>query len=238
MKERSTARVLDIVDVELDALKRAAVNGGGSINDAFMAAVTGGLRRYHEAQGAPVDELRVTFPISIRKPDDPPGGNRITLIRFAVPVSETDPALRIREIENRCRKARDERSLQFTGAIAAGLNVLPRTVIGNMLKHVDFLASDIPGFTFPVYLGGARMESYVVFAPTVGTAVNFALLSYEGKCSVGVSMDPAAVTDPALLVSCVRDGFEEVLAIGGPHEPASLPLGDGHRSERDPVRTG
>ena len=101
--------------------------------------------------------------------------------------------------------------------------MLPRTVIRNMLKHVDFLASDIPGFTFPVYLAGARMESYVVFGPTVGTAVNFALLSYEQKCSVGVSMDAAAITDPALLASCVRDGFDEVLAIGGPHEPAQLP---------------
>ena len=28
------------------------------LNDAFLAGVTGGLRRYHEQHGAPVDELR------------------------------------------------------------------------------------------------------------------------------------------------------------------------------------
>jgi diacylglycerol O-acyltransferase len=230
MKGRSTSRSLGLIEVELADLKRAAKVAGGSVNDAFMAAVAGGLRRYHESQGAPVEELRVTFPISIRTPDDPPGGNRITLIRFAVPVSETDPASRIRAIEDSCRAARDERSLRFTGAIAASLNVLPRRVVGNMLKHVDFLASDIPGFAFPVYLAGAHMEGYVVFAPTIGTAVNFALLSYCGSCSVGVSMDPSAIADTARLLACVRDGFEEVLALGGPHDPVRMPLARDRRS--------
>lgn len=229
MKERSTARDLDMLEVDLEDLKRAGASAGGSLNDAFMAAVTGGLRLYHEQEGAPVDELRVTLPIDIRTPEDPPGGNRITLIRFAVPVSDADPASRIRAMEHLCRSARDERSVHFTGAIAGALNFLPRGVIGNMLKHIDFVASDIPGFSFPVYLAGARMEGYVVFAPTVGTAVNFALLSYEGTCCIGISMDPAAVADPDLLVTCVRDGFEEVLALSGQHEPVRRPLADTRR---------
>ena len=103
MKERSVARHLDLIEVELADLKRAAAAAGGSLNDGFMAAVTGGLRRYHEHHGEPVDELRVTLPISIRKPDDPPGGNHITLIRFAVPVSDPDPASRIRAMGRLCR---------------------------------------------------------------------------------------------------------------------------------------
>ena len=123
-----------------------------------------------------------------------------------------------------CRAARDERSLRFTGAIAGALNLLPRGVIGGMLKHIDFLASDIPGFPFPVYLVGARMERYVAFGPTTGTSVNFSLLSYDGSCCIGISMDTSAIAEPEALVECVRKGFEEVLALGGPHEPARLPL--------------
>ena len=49
-----------------------------------------------------------------------------------------------------CRAARDEWSLEFTNAIAGALNLLPQGVVGSMLKHVDFLASDVPGFPFPV----------------------------------------------------------------------------------------
>ena len=93
-----------------------------------------------------------------------------------------------------------------------------------MLKHVDFVASDIPGFAFTIYLAGATVERYVAFGPTTGTSVNLSLLSYDGTCCVGVTMDTAAVADPDVLIECFRKGFEEVLALGGEHEPVRLPL--------------
>ena len=64
-----------------------------------------------------------------------------------------------------------------------------------MLKHVDFLASNVPGIGFPVYLAGARMTRYVPFGPTIGAAVNITLLSYDGTCEIGVTVDTAAVPD-------------------------------------------
>jgi WS/DGAT/MGAT family acyltransferase len=226
MRGRGVGRHLDVLEVQLPDLRRAAGAAGGTVNDGFMAAVTGGLRRYHERHAAPVDRLRVTLPISIRTPDDPIGGNRITLIRFAVAVAEADPASRIRELHRSCEAARDERSLRYTDAIAATLNLLPKQVVGGMLKHVDFVASNIPGFTFPVYLAGARVERNVAFGPTTGTAVNFTLLSHDGTCFVGINIDAAAVGDPEVLVECVREGFEEVLTLAGRHVRVRLPLRD------------
>jgi WS/DGAT/MGAT family acyltransferase len=226
MTERGLGRHLDMVEVGLADLKRAAAAAGGSVNDGFMAAATGGLRRYHERHGAPVDSLRVTLPISIRTAADPMGGNRITLIRFPVLVSEADPAARIPAMGRMCRAARDERSLEFTNAIAGALNLLPHGVVGSMLKHVDFLASDVPGFPFPVYLGGARMERYSPFGPTIGASVNMTLLSYDGTCCVGVTVDTAAVPDHDVFLQCLREGFDEVLALGGAYAPARLPIHD------------
>jgi len=238
MKERSLGRHLDVLEVRLDDLTRAAAAAGGTVNDAFLAAVTGGLRRYHDRHGALVDDLRVTMPISIRTPDDPVGGNRITLMRFVVPVSDPDPASRVRAIGPLCRAARNERSLPFTNAIAGPLNLMPSGVVGSMLKHVDFLASDVPGLTFPVYLAGARVEQYVAFGPTTGSSVNLTLLSYDGTCAVGVTIDTAAVPDPHILVECVRDGFEEVLCLGGEHGPVRVPLRDRAESATRPSSDG
>ena len=136
------------------------------------------------------------MPISIRKADDPVGGNRITLIRFPVPVADRDPVRASGEMGDRCRSAREERSLPYTNAIAAGLNVLPPGVVGSMLKHVDFVASNVPGFPSRVYLAGAPVERYVAFGPTIGTSVNITLMSYAGTCSVGMNIDIAAVPDP------------------------------------------
>ncbi len=248
MNGRGVSRYVDVVEMQLGDLKRAAAVADGTVNDGFLAGVTGGLRRYHERHATPVDRLRVTLPISIRTPEDPIGGNRITLIRFAVPVSDRDPVSRIHQLGRLCRTARHERSLQFTDAIAATLNLLPPAVVGGMLKHVDFVASDIPGFTFPVYLAGARVERNVAFGPTTGTAANFTLLSHDGTCCVGINVDTAAVPDPDALVECMCEGFEEVLAMAGRHDRVRLPMHDGssipepvpkpvHRTARQRPRT-
>lgn len=238
MTERSLGRELDMVTVRLDDLKRAAAVAGGTVNDGFIAGLTGGLRRYHDCHGTAVEDLRVTLPISIRTESDPVAGNRITLQRFTVPVHLDDPAERIRAIGGRCRSARAERSVQHTNAIAGVLNLLPPSVVGGMLKHVDFLASNVPGFTFPVYLAGARLVGYFPFGPTTGAAINATLLSYDGTCCIGLTFDTAAVPDTDVLVRCVGEGFDEVLALGGDHTPVTLPLHEGWSPSCDASRSG
>ena len=227
MTGRSLGRRLEMVTVGLDDLKRAASAADGTLNDGFMAGLTGGLRRYHEQHGAIVRELRVTLPISIRTPSDPVAGNRITLQRFTVPVDIRDPAARIQAVGARCRAARAEPSLPHTNAIAGALNLLPPGVVGGMLKHVDFLASNVPGFTSPVYLGGARLLGYFPFGPTIGAAFNATLLSYDGTCCIGLTIDTAAVPDVPLLLRCLGEGFAEVLDLGGEHGMVSFPLHEG-----------
>ena len=52
MRERATTRRLAMIEVSLDALKKAAKTVDGTVNDAYLAAIAGGLRRYHERHGA------------------------------------------------------------------------------------------------------------------------------------------------------------------------------------------
>ena len=214
MVRRGPGRRLHELEVPLDELHGAAARAGGTVNDAFMAAVTGGLRRYHEHHGVELGDLMVTMPISLRRPTDPPGGNRITLMRFVVPAGIPDPLERIRALDGRCRAARDERSLALTDEIASALNLLPAPVVGSMLKHVDFLASDVPGFPAPVYLCGSRVTGYTPFGPTIGAALNATLFSYDGRCCIGVTVDTDAVPDDDLLIRCLAEGLAEVTAAG------------------------
>jgi WS/DGAT/MGAT family acyltransferase len=227
MSGRSLRRHLDVVTLGLPELKDSAAAAGGSLNDGFLTAMTGGLRRYHHVHGTAVDGLRMTLPISIRKQSDPAAGNRITLQRIAVPLTPADPVERMREIGRRCRAARDEPSLPHTNAIAGALNLLPPGIIGGMLKHVDFVASNVPGFTFPVYLAGAHVIGYTPFGPTIGASFNATLLSYDGTCFVGLTIDEAAVPDPDVLVASIAEGFDEVLALGEHGATACLPLRTG-----------
>ena len=226
MTDRSLDRHLGMLSVNFPDLKQAGVAAGGSLNDAFVSSVTGGLRRYHEHHGTDVDELRITMPISIRSEGDPAASNRITLSRFDVPVGVADPAERVRLTGRRCRAARNERALPLSNSIAAALNLLPSGVVGSMLKHIDVLASNVPGGNVHFYLGGAPVSGYYAFGPTTGSAVNVTLFTYDDICCVGFTIDTAAVPDCDVLMECFRQGFEEVLALVEDHHPVVRPLDD------------
>ena len=114
----------------------------------------------------------------------------------------------------RIRFVRGERSLPYTQLIAGALNLAPRRYIASILRHVDFLASDVPGIPVTVYLGGARLLTQYAFGPTIGAAVNVTLMSYVDVCTLGINVDTGAIPDPEVFRECLVEGFDEVLAAG------------------------
>ncbi|GAY17313.1 wax ester/triacylglycerol synthase domain-containing protein [Mycobacterium sp. shizuoka-1] len=213
MKNRTLIRRLGVLDVPMPRLREAAHRSGGALNDAFVAGVAGGLRRYHDKHGVGVGDLHLTMPISLRSDGDDMGGNRITLMRFDVPVGVADPAARISGIHERTGRVRHEKSLPYTQLIAGALNMMPRWYIGSILRHVDFLCSDVPGVPVQVYLGGARVRGQYAFGPTIGSAVNVTLLTYVDTCSLGIDVDTGAIPDFEEFYDCLAAGFDEVLAL-------------------------
>ena len=215
MRDRATTRHLAMIEVPLDALKRSAKTVGGTVNDAYLAAIAGGLRTYHERHGAAVGSLRALMPINLRAGKDANFGNRITLQRLIVPVGETDPAARMRALHRVAGAAREEPSLSVTETIAGALNMLPVGYVGGILKHVDFVASNVPGVPVPVYLAGSKVTGMFAFGPTIGASVNTTLMSYNGTCDIGINIDTAAVPDPDILIGCLRESLAEITALGG-----------------------
>jgi WS/DGAT/MGAT family acyltransferase len=229
MRERGMALRLSGFAVPVTDLKRAGEALGGTLNDAFVTAVAGGLRLYHEKRGAPVESLRMTMPINLREGDKARrAGNQFAPARFEVPVGIADPRERLREIQERVRAQRGEKALPFLDDILGVVNALPRpaslALLGGMLKAIDFVTSNVPGPRFPVYLAGARIERMFPFGPPAGAAVNVTLYSYDGACQVGVNCDRAAVPDAELLTECLELGFAEVLHAA---ERARAPAGAG-----------
>ena len=214
MRERAMTRRLATIEVSLDALKKSAKSVGGTVNDAYLAAVAGGLHRYHERHGAAVDSLRALMPINLRAGQDTNWGNRITLQRLIVPVGETDPAARMRALHRVAMAAREEPSLSVTEAIAGALNMLPVGYVGGILKHVDFVASNVPGVPVPVFFAGSKVTGMFAFGPTIGASLNTTLMSYDGTCDIGINIDTAAVPDPDVLLGCLRESLAEVIALG------------------------
>jgi diacylglycerol O-acyltransferase / wax synthase len=214
MTERQLAGAYRTLVVDQLALHDAAAAHGASLNDAFLAGITGGLRRYHHHHGADVDRLRVAMPISIRRDSDEAGGNHVTVMRFEVHVDDADPVQRMRATREQVKGLRAERSIPITNLVAGALNLMPRGVIGTMLKHVDFLASNVPGIPVPLYLAGSKVEQFFPFGPTAGSSVNVTMMSYDGRCCIGINTDGAAIPDPDDFLRHLADGFDEVINAG------------------------
>jgi diacylglycerol O-acyltransferase len=223
MTERHPTWHYAVLEMPLQGMLDAAHATGVKHNDAFLSGVTAGLHHYHARHGHEAEELRVIMPVNIRTEDDPIGGNRITLMRFRLPVAVADPVERLLRTRERCDPIKNDKSLPWTQAIAGTLNLLPRGYVGGMLKHIDFLASNVPGVRVPFYLAGAKVTKFYGFGPTIGSALNVTLMTYCGTCMVGVNLDAGAIPDPDVLMDCLREGFDEVLAVGGYEDVVVLP---------------
>ena len=78
LRRRGIASRSEALDMPLTYLHRAAKSAEGSLNDAYLAALCGALRRYHDELGIPVITLPMAIPVSLRTEGDPAGGNRFT----------------------------------------------------------------------------------------------------------------------------------------------------------------
>ena len=215
---RSLDRRIATLAFPLDDMKRAAKAAESTLNDAFVAAVLGGLRRYHEAHASDVDELRMMMPINIRGENAGLGGNHFTTARLVVPLMVADPDQRVREVSERCKRLRAEPAIALSANLATLLNRLPRRVatalFGSMLKGTDFVTSNVPGSPFPLFMCGSEVEQIYAFGPLSGAAANIVLLSHCGTCFVGINTDLQAIPDIAAFTADLQAGFDEILALG------------------------
>src|SRR5205814_3092737 len=122
MQGRSLSVRFDVLTAPLADTKAAARTAGSRLNDAFVAAVLGGIRRYHDIHGSPVDALRTAMPINIRTDTTQDvAGNQFVPARFVVPLGPEDPVARMAAVRDLVARQRSEPALASTDAIAGVL---------------------------------------------------------------------------------------------------------------------
>lgn len=213
---RGKARQFEAFDLPLDDLRQSAAAYKVTVNDVFVSAILAGLGRYHRQHGTEAGQLRALMPISIRRPDDPVDSNRFVPARFVLPVAHLRATELVEVVHRLTSEWKGSRALDLSDSIAWLLDRLPgpvtASVFGAMLKGTDFVATNVPGPPVEVHVGGAKVESFYAFAPPSGAAVNVALVTLAQVGSIGVNIDRGAVPDSAFLVSCLRQGFDQLCA--------------------------
>lgn len=217
LRQRSLVFRTEALDIRLSDLQRAAKAGGGSVNDAYLAGLCGALRRYHQALGVPVDTLLMWVPVNLRADTDPAGGNMVGGVALVAPVGMADPVARMRNIGAQMTRRRDEPARDINRTITKLLSVLPAAVLdaisGGMA--VDVVASNVASYPGDIYLAGAKVLRQYGLSWVPGVGMVALLLSAGEWCTVTVSHDRAAVEDAKLFARCLREGFDEILAVTG-----------------------
>lgn len=217
--QRSLRRHIEVLQVPFDDAKAAAKALGGSLNDLFVAAAAGGAGAVHRAAGMPVEELRISMPVSTRR-DGSAGGNAFTPTRVLVPAGIEDPRARFDAVRDRLSVTKGERALSLVGGIAGVANLLPTSMMVRLARQqvetIDFAISNVRGAPFPLFIAGARVDATYPVGPTAGTAWNLTLMSYDGMLDMGLNADLGAVPDPAELRDAIEAEFSALVAAGRP----------------------
>lgn len=216
LANRSVSWRFGAFEVPFADLKVAATAARSSVNDVYLAGLIGGFRYYHEKMNCPVEAIPVAIPISVRRPEDPAGGNRIAVGRLAGPVGIADPFERVLTIREQVRQARHEPAVDIFNTLGSVMAWLPGSVLmrfSGATSQNDLQASNVPGIPWDTYVAGAKVERMFPFGPLPGCAMMATMITHNGVACLGINSDGAAVTDQELWAECLVAGFNEVLAL-------------------------
>src|SRR5262249_9760596 len=160
------------------------------LNDAYVAALIGGLHRFHERAGVRIETLPMAMPVSVRSSDHELGGNQFTAIQLKAPVAVRDPRERMAIIHGEVLAARAQPALNMTGIVAPLMSRLPPSLVVAARARVgagaDLAASNFPGMTWEAFVAGAKVERTYAFGPLPGAALMATLVSHNGICCIGL----------------------------------------------------
>jgi len=196
---------------------------GGTVNDAFLTVVAGGLGRWLRSRGVRTEglELRGLVPVSIRSEAEHGAlGNRITALRGPLPVYAQDPVERMRIVREAMQGVKESKQALGAEVIAGLEDFAPPTLLAmasrlNFSTHLfNLIVTNVPGPQFPLYLLGREMLEIVpvAFLPE-NQALAIAAMSYNGKLDLGLLGDYDALPDLDRLAGCFAEALEELVAV-------------------------
>jgi diacylglycerol O-acyltransferase len=217
MRGRSLSRHFETYTMPLLAVQATARKLGGSVNDVYVTGLASALGRYHERFGSSVDALRLAMPISTRNRHDE-AANRFVPARLTVPIQpDEEPTILFEHVRAQLAAAKNETAIGAAEGLAVLLTPLPTAFLVAMTRAqtrtTDLAATNLRGSPVPLYIAGARVLANYPFGPRTNTALNATLLSYCDDLNLGLNIDPAAVTDPAALMTDVGDSFDALFQI-------------------------
>jgi len=202
---------------------------GVTVNDVYLAAVGGGLRRYLRAHDdLPDPPLVAVVPVSTRDADGTHGNNRVTVLFASLGTDIADPLERLRAISARTRRGKKQtRSAMRPDLIQDVAELAPATALQWLMRiYGDFhladlhpvvhnlVVSNIPGPADELDFLGGRVTRMYPFGPLMhGSGLSVTAMSVDGQLDVGINACEHLVPDPDLVATGIREALDRLLEL-------------------------
>ncbi|HET6530713.1 MAG TPA: wax ester/triacylglycerol synthase family O-acyltransferase [Actinoplanes sp.] len=200
------ARRYAVARVPLADLKAVAKHHGVTVNDVYLAAVTGAFRRLMLARGEePVaDAIRTLVPVNVRRPGDDTIDNRISSMLVQLPVEIADPVTRLTAVHDRVGALRAAREMETGAALLAAADREPfpavalgvRTALRLPQRAIVTVTTNVPGPREQLHLLGRPIREILPYVPIAERMrIGVSAFTYAGQAAFGVTTDFASVPE-------------------------------------------
>lgn len=230
-------RVVEGVNFDIDDIKKIRQRiPGATVNDAILAIVGGGLRRYLKAKDElPQDSLVAMAPVSVRSKDEKGAlGNQVTALSIQLGTHIADPLARLhfthdvasnqKAMSNAVGARELSDASKLAPAMVSGISarLYSRLGLANRLSPMfNTVVTNVPGPQVPLYMAGARLVSAYGVGPVMDSMGLFhAVTSYCGSIAITVTACRKMMPDPAFYRECLQASFDELLEAASKERPA------------------
>ncbi len=214
-----------------------------TINDVFLATVTGAYREYLQDRQLNLDDLvfRASTPVSLRA-DDERGqmGNRVSSWFVDLPVGQPDRSAQLAAIRAETQHLKESHQAMGMDMLMAAAEFAPSGILamgaGLASGPINTIVTNVPGPQFPLYMLGARMLALIPKVPLIqNIGLGIALMSYDGQVFWGFNADYDLVPDLEHFVDLVEESFADLARTAGVDVFSNL--AENEAPERDKLLT-
>ncbi|MFZ0158463.1 MAG: wax ester/triacylglycerol synthase family O-acyltransferase, partial [Kineosporiaceae bacterium] len=207
---------------DLAEVKRIKNTFGGTVNDVFLAAITGGFRTLLQSRGENVTgrTIRTLVPVSVRRSNQQGTlGNQVSAVFADLPVGIADPAQRLAAVTAQLSSLKGRGMALGVESMLEAAELFPPTLfaLGARLaarmpqRSISTVTTNVPGPQVPMYLLGSRMLEMFPYIPlAISLRITIGIMSYDGRVGFGITGDADRVPDLEVLSQGIESAMAEL----------------------------